>query len=71
MAKAIAQPIMVMPKAKVSASTSKKAKAAPKAKATTKANNNVAQEAPGSSWWSWLNPGSNGAYQLGGKKAKP
>ena len=71
MAKAIAQPIMVKPKANVSASTSMKAKAPPKAKATTKANNNVAQEAPGSSWWSWLNPGSNGAYQLGGKKAKP
>jgi tetratricopeptide (TPR) repeat protein len=69
MAKAIAQPIMVTPKANVSASTSKKAKSPPKA--TTKAINNVAQEAPGSSWWSWLNPGSNGANQLGGKKAKP
>ncbi len=71
MAKAMAQPIMVTPKANVSASTSKKVKSPPRAKATTKAINNVAQEAPGSSWWSWLNPGSNGTNQLGGKKAKP
>ena len=70
-AKAIARPIMVTPKANVSASTSKKAQSPPKAKGTTKANNKVAQEAPGSSWWSWLNPGSNGTDQFGGKKAKP
>jgi tetratricopeptide (TPR) repeat protein len=67
MAKATAQPIMVTPKANVSASTSKKAKSPPKVRAATKATNNVAQQAPGSSLWSLL----NSSDQLGGKKAEP
>jgi tetratricopeptide (TPR) repeat protein len=66
MAKATALPIMVTPKANVSASTSKNAKSPSKVKAGTKAINK-----PGSSLWSLLNPGSNGSDQLGGKKAKP
>jgi Flp pilus assembly protein TadD len=72
MAKAVAQPIMVTPKArksmKVTASAPKTTKSPPKVKAAPKANNNVAKEASESSWWSFLNPWSNSADQAGGKK---
>ena len=74
MAKAAAQP-MVSPKepkpAKATASTPKTTKSAPTAKLTTKTNNEIAKEGTESSWWSLLNPFSNGADQASGKKAKP
>ena len=75
MAKAAAQPIVVSPKvpkaATATASTPKTTKSAPTAKMATKANNEIAKEGTESSWWSFLNPFSNGADQASGKKAKP
>jgi tetratricopeptide (TPR) repeat protein len=69
MAKATAQPITVTPKApkaaKITANAQKAAKPAPKA------DSNATKAAPGSSWWSWLNPGTNSADQAGSKNTKP
>lgn len=75
LAKAAARPIVVSPKvlkaAKATASTPKTAKSAPTANSATKANNEIAKEGTESSWWSFLNPFSNGADQASGKKVKP
>jgi tetratricopeptide (TPR) repeat protein len=67
MAKATAQPIMVTPRAAKTSKVTANAPNATKRKVTPKAGNNISKAAPGSGWWSWLNPWTNGADQLGGK----
>jgi tetratricopeptide (TPR) repeat protein len=73
MAKATAQPIMVTPKAPKTSKVTSNAPNATKRKATLtpKAGSNVSKAAPGSNFWSWLNPWTDSAYQVGGKNAKP
>ena len=75
MAKAAAQSMVVSSKvpraAKATASTPKTTKSSPTAKLATKANNKSANDGAESSWWSFLNPFSNGVDQASGKKAKP
>jgi tetratricopeptide (TPR) repeat protein len=73
MAKATAQPIMVTPKSPKTTKVTANAPNATKRKATLtpKAGTNVSKAAPGSNFWSWLNPWTDSADQVGGKNAKP
>jgi tetratricopeptide (TPR) repeat protein len=71
MAKATAQPIMVTPRVSTMSKVTANAPNAMKGKVTPKVGNNISEAAPGSGWWSWLNPWTNSADQLGGKNAKP
>jgi hypothetical protein len=73
MAKATAQPITITPKAPKTSKVTSNAPNATKRKATLtpKAGTNVSKAAPGSNFWSWLNPWTDSADQVGGKNAKP